>query len=242
VNHTKVDRQINIFDNNSFRILSELNAIRSRCDSLQQLKKKRNKSLSHWSLKEDINWICVLRARFDLDSDRSRRQKAFQIARLIKKDRKLFSTTQIRIEKINFANFLHRRKILDVKSIFCRCDWNNQTIKHVIIFCSLMMIEINCSKMSILTIITSWRIRIKNSKRSLNACCNTICCNDSRWSSNFCTNFNRFFSFFYHYFFLFFLVLNNVVTHLNDFAFESSANFERFDLIFILKDLNFSCI
>jgi hypothetical protein len=34
-------------------------------------------------------------------------------------------TIQIRIEKIDFASFLHRRKILDVKSIFCRCDWNN---------------------------------------------------------------------------------------------------------------------
>ncbi len=47
-------------------------------------------------------------------------------------------TIQIRIEKIDFASFLHRRKILDVKSIFCRCDWNNQTTKHVIMFCSLM--------------------------------------------------------------------------------------------------------
>jgi hypothetical protein len=33
-----------------------------------------------------------------------------------------FLTIQIRIEKIDFASFLHRRKILDVKSIFCRCD------------------------------------------------------------------------------------------------------------------------
>jgi hypothetical protein len=49
-----------------------------------------------------------------------------------------FLTIQICIEKINFASFLHRRKILDVKSIFCRCDWSNQTIKHVIMFCSLM--------------------------------------------------------------------------------------------------------
>jgi hypothetical protein len=47
-------------------------------------------------------------------------------------------TIQIRIEKIDFASFLHRRKILDVKSIFCRCDWSNQTTKHVIMFCSLM--------------------------------------------------------------------------------------------------------
>ncbi len=47
-------------------------------------------------------------------------------------------TIQIRIEKIDFASFLHRRKILDVKFIFCRCDWSNQTIKHVIMFCSFM--------------------------------------------------------------------------------------------------------
>jgi hypothetical protein len=33
-----------------------------------------------------------------------------------------FLTIQIRIEKIDFASFLHRRKILDVKFIFCRCD------------------------------------------------------------------------------------------------------------------------
>jgi hypothetical protein len=49
-----------------------------------------------------------------------------------------FLTIRIRIEKIDFASFLHRRKILDVKSIFCWCDWSNQTIKHVIMFCSLM--------------------------------------------------------------------------------------------------------
>ncbi len=49
-----------------------------------------------------------------------------------------FLTIQIRIKKIDFARFLHRRKILDVKSIFCRCDWNNQTIKHNIMFCLLM--------------------------------------------------------------------------------------------------------
>jgi hypothetical protein len=34
-------------------------------------------------------------------------------------------TIQIRIEKIDFASFLHRREILDVKSIFCRCYWSN---------------------------------------------------------------------------------------------------------------------
>jgi hypothetical protein len=49
-----------------------------------------------------------------------------------------FLTTQIRIEKIDLTSFLHRRKIFDMKSIFCQCDWSNQTTKHVIMFCSLM--------------------------------------------------------------------------------------------------------
>ncbi len=47
-------------------------------------------------------------------------------------------STQIRIEKIDFVDFLFKRKILEVTSISCRCDWNNQTIKHVIMFCKLM--------------------------------------------------------------------------------------------------------
>jgi hypothetical protein len=55
MNRTTVDRQANIINNNSFRTLSEFSAIRSRCDSLQQSKKKRNESLSHESLKEEMN-------------------------------------------------------------------------------------------------------------------------------------------------------------------------------------------
>ncbi len=47
-------------------------------------------------------------------------------------------TTQIRTEKIGFASFLHRRKVLGVESAFCRCGWSNQTAKHVIMFCPLM--------------------------------------------------------------------------------------------------------
>jgi hypothetical protein len=59
---------------------------------------------------------------------------SIQIDFIDKKDLKLhdqlkkienFLTIQIRIEKIDFASFLHRRKIFDVKSIFCQCDWNN---------------------------------------------------------------------------------------------------------------------
>jgi hypothetical protein len=85
------------------------------------------------------------------------------------------------------------------------------------------MIEFKYLKTSTSTIITSWRTRAKNSKRSLNDCCNTIYCSNSRWLLYFCTNFNRFFSHFHHLFLLFFfLVLNNVVTHLNDLVLRSS--------------------
>jgi hypothetical protein len=86
VNRTAVDRQANIIDSSSFRILSELSATRSRRDSLQQSKKEKNESLSHESLKKEMNRVCVLRARFDLDSDRSRRQETSQITRSIEKD------------------------------------------------------------------------------------------------------------------------------------------------------------
>jgi hypothetical protein len=91
VSRTAVDRQADIIDSSSSRILSELTAIRSRCDSLQQSKKEKNESLSHKSLKEEMNRICVLRARFDLDSDRLREQEASQITRSAEKNRKLFN-------------------------------------------------------------------------------------------------------------------------------------------------------
>jgi hypothetical protein len=47
-------------------------------------------------------------------------------------------TTQIRTKKIDFANFLHRRKNLEINTSTCRCDWHRQTVKHVIMLCSLM--------------------------------------------------------------------------------------------------------
>jgi hypothetical protein len=48
-------------------------------------------------------------------------------------------TTHIRTKKIELANFLHRRKVLEMKSSTCRCEWNRQTTKHVIMFCSMMI-------------------------------------------------------------------------------------------------------
>jgi hypothetical protein len=71
-------------------------------------------------------------------------------------------STQIRIEKIDFVDFLFRRKILEVTSISCRCDWDNQTIKHVIMFCELMN-----EKNSMLSVvdITNYHQMMTSSKR-----------------------------------------------------------------------------
>jgi hypothetical protein len=43
--------------------------------------------------------------------------------------------TQIKSKKIDLTSFLFHRQILDVFSSICFCDWHQQTIKHVIIFC-----------------------------------------------------------------------------------------------------------
>ncbi len=71
-------------------------------------------------------------------------------------------STQIRIEKIDFVDFLFRRKILEVTSISCRCDWNNQTIKHVIMFCELMK---NKSSMLSVVDITDYHQMMTSSKK-----------------------------------------------------------------------------
>ncbi len=55
MNYTAIDRQTNIFDNNSFRILSEFKTTRLQCDSFQQSKKEKNESLSYKSLKKEMN-------------------------------------------------------------------------------------------------------------------------------------------------------------------------------------------
>ncbi len=71
-------------------------------------------------------------------------------------------STQIRIEKIDFVDFLFRRKIFEVTSISCWCDWDNQTIKHVIMFCELMN-----DKSSMLSVvdITDYHQMMTSSKR-----------------------------------------------------------------------------
>ena len=45
--------------------------------------------------------------------------------------------TQIRTEKIGFADFLHKQRVPTVTSPACPCGWHRQTAKHVIMFCPL---------------------------------------------------------------------------------------------------------
>ena len=46
-------------------------------------------------------------------------------------------TTQIRIENVKLANFLYNRRISEINSSTCLCDHQKQTMKHIIVSCSL---------------------------------------------------------------------------------------------------------
>jgi hypothetical protein len=46
-----------------------------------------------------------------------------------------FLITQIRSKKIDLTSFFFHRRVLDVFSSICFCDWYQQTIKYVIMFC-----------------------------------------------------------------------------------------------------------
>ena len=59
--------------------------------------------------------------------------------------------TQIRIENVELANFLYKRRISDIDSSTCLCDHQRQIMKHVIVSCS-----------------QHDRTEIKNEKKSMN--------------------------------------------------------------------------
>ena len=44
---------------------------------------------------------------------------------------------QVRTEKIGFAQFLHRLRVLAVTSPACDCGWHSQTAKHIAWYCHL---------------------------------------------------------------------------------------------------------
>ena len=45
--------------------------------------------------------------------------------------------TQIRIENVKLTNFLYNRKVSEINSSTCLCDHQRQTMKHIIVSCSL---------------------------------------------------------------------------------------------------------
>ena len=45
--------------------------------------------------------------------------------------------TQIRIENVKLTNFLYNRRISKINSSTCLCDHQKQTMKHIIVSCSL---------------------------------------------------------------------------------------------------------
>ena len=61
--------------------------------------------------------------------------------RYLKKHSERFKThnafiIQLKINKIEFNKFLHKRRIFDVMIAHCQCDENYMTIKYVLFSCS----------------------------------------------------------------------------------------------------------
>ena len=69
--------------------------------------------------------------------------------------------TQIRSEKIELADFLYRRRVLDVISSTCVCDWLKQTSRHIIMNCQFY----NNRDDILLESVQSYEILISESKR-----------------------------------------------------------------------------
>ena len=69
--------------------------------------------------------------------------------------------TQIKCEKIDFADFLHRQRVSTVSSSACQCEWHSQTAKHVIMFCT------NYSRDDMLVVVrtTNYRRMINSNKK-----------------------------------------------------------------------------
>jgi hypothetical protein len=137
MNEVVIVHELIIFDKRRFRFISESNIIQSRALKISTTTKKENRHSSRYSLKVKMKNLLRHHARVDFDSNREHRQKTFAADDQLKKIENSIST-QIRIEKFDFVDFLFRRKIFEVTLISCRCDWNNQTIKHVIMFYELI--------------------------------------------------------------------------------------------------------
>ncbi len=119
--------------------VSWTNRFRVLFDHDKFIKQRAREIKKHHVKQWKINWTIYKEIIFDLISTQRENinKKRLKLHDQLKKTKSSL-TTQIRTKNIEFADFLHRRKMLEMKSISCWCDWQRQTIKHVIMFCSLM--------------------------------------------------------------------------------------------------------
>jgi hypothetical protein len=115
--------------------------------------------------------------------------------------------TQIRSKKIDLTSFFFHRRVLDVFSSICFCDWHQQTTKHVIMFCrqfdrETLKRELNTNDYKIITstsrtlrILVAWFMQL-NLLSQFSLTRNIL----YEWSSSF--------------FSLFFLLNDHIVEHL----------------------------
>jgi hypothetical protein len=89
MNEAAIVHESTIFDKRRVHLMSESDTTRSQAVKISSIMKKENRRSSCRSLKAEMKDLLRHRAHVDFDSDREHRQKAFAIARSIKKDRKL---------------------------------------------------------------------------------------------------------------------------------------------------------
>jgi hypothetical protein len=89
MNKVAIIHKSTIFDKRRDRFMNESDTIRFRALKISSTMKKKNKRSSCRSLKTKMKDLLRHRVYVDFDSDKEHRQKAFAVARLIEKNRKL---------------------------------------------------------------------------------------------------------------------------------------------------------
>ena len=85
------------------------------------------------SMKKSSNKIV---SKSHLSKNKKHRQKMIQLHQNFVKAKSVLAT-QIRIENVKLANFLYNRRVSKINSSTCLCDHQKQTMKHIIVSCSL---------------------------------------------------------------------------------------------------------
>jgi hypothetical protein len=144
MNEIVIVHESTIFDKCCNRFMNELNTIRFQALKISSTTKKENKRLSCRFVENKnerfIATSCSRRFRF---KQKNIDKKRLQLYDQLKKIENSLSI-QIRIEKIDFVDFLFKRKILEVTSISCRCDWKIKWLSTWLCFANWWMTKIQC--------------------------------------------------------------------------------------------------